>query len=438
MPPPPSPPPPSLPPTDAVFTLRGFFEATRGENWTRSDGWLEGEPCVDEWHGITCCPAGYTFDTATDECVAGASGVAAGSDTGGDTVGGTVGGTGGEAGGQVDGASGGLRIPAISRANSERLGLRGSHSTGEKRVRSRALQLSPGVEGTGDMAAPDPSHQLPPAAPPASDVAPRTLGEQYCKPRDGAYATCAVVALRLNANGLSGSLAYPGAGGSGGGSGGPNGGGGDDGLCLLTELAVLSVAGNALAGWLPRASDESDADGAFATVSGGLADKSASAAAALLPLVSSTAAAGGFGDLPCLPKLVTLSVAANLLSGGLPAWVLGHASLENLDISQNLFEYPADELVAACFGRSGRALACTGVPPMSCRAFGSQWQLKADAPNECVQCSLDAPWPLVMLISVVAAFFILGGTYAALMLLRPGNLKHLFSTIGIFIAHLRA
>ena len=42
------------------------------------------------------------------------------------------------------------------------------------------------------------------------------------------------------------------------------------------------------------------------------------------------------------------------------------------------------------------------------------------------------------LISVVAAFFILGGTYAALMLLRPGNLKHLFSTIGIFIAHLRA
>ena len=33
-----------------------LFEATNGPHWHRRDGWMEGEPCVDSWEGITCCP----------------------------------------------------------------------------------------------------------------------------------------------------------------------------------------------------------------------------------------------------------------------------------------------------------------------------------------------------------------------------------------------
>ena len=60
-----------------------------------------------------------------------------------------------------------------------------------------------------------------------------------------------------------------------------------------------------------------------------------------------------------------------------------------------------------------------------------------DSPNGCVLCSLEYPWPQIVLGGFVCAFLVLGATYASMMLLRPYYLKHLFSTIGIFIAHLQ-
>ena len=39
-----------------MIALRELYQATNGADWSRSDNWLTGEPCVDGWWGITCCP----------------------------------------------------------------------------------------------------------------------------------------------------------------------------------------------------------------------------------------------------------------------------------------------------------------------------------------------------------------------------------------------
>ena len=58
VPPPPSPPPPSTPPSSESLTLTALYERTGGARaaWTESTNWLVGDPCVDGWLGVWCCP----------------------------------------------------------------------------------------------------------------------------------------------------------------------------------------------------------------------------------------------------------------------------------------------------------------------------------------------------------------------------------------------
>jgi hypothetical protein len=77
-PPPPSPPPPSMPPTEMVRALALLYEATGGNAWRINDKWLTGEPCVDGWFGVHCCPQALPVLRGDDECTAdggGATGV---------------------------------------------------------------------------------------------------------------------------------------------------------------------------------------------------------------------------------------------------------------------------------------------------------------------------------------------------------------------------
>jgi serine/threonine protein kinase len=76
--PPPSPPPPSMPPTEMVRALELFYEATGGNAWRNNFKWLSGEPCVDGWFGVHCCPQELPVLRGDDECTAeggGATGV---------------------------------------------------------------------------------------------------------------------------------------------------------------------------------------------------------------------------------------------------------------------------------------------------------------------------------------------------------------------------
>ena len=65
------------------MALRALYLSTSGQNWTaggatstafsegeggREGEWLKGEPCVDEWYGLTCCPAGYKLECAKPYC----------------------------------------------------------------------------------------------------------------------------------------------------------------------------------------------------------------------------------------------------------------------------------------------------------------------------------------------------------------------------------
>eukprot|EP00900_Chrysochromulina_parva_P010738 jgi/Chrpa1/19666/Chrysochromulina_OHIO_Genome00022050-RA len=74
----PSPPPPSMPPTQMVRALALLYESTGGNAWRNNDKWLSGEPCVDGWFGVHCCPQALPVLRGDDECTAdggGATGV---------------------------------------------------------------------------------------------------------------------------------------------------------------------------------------------------------------------------------------------------------------------------------------------------------------------------------------------------------------------------
>jgi hypothetical protein len=113
--PPPSPPPPSMPPTEMVRALELFYEATGGNAWRNNFKWLSGEPCVDGWFGVHCCPQELPVLRGDDECTAeggGATGVrttqgSAACHSGGGGEGGGGEGSGGEGGGGEGGGEGG-------------------------------------------------------------------------------------------------------------------------------------------------------------------------------------------------------------------------------------------------------------------------------------------------------------------------------------------
>ena len=34
--------------------LVDLYYSTNGEGWTESGNWLDGDPCLNQWHGVTC------------------------------------------------------------------------------------------------------------------------------------------------------------------------------------------------------------------------------------------------------------------------------------------------------------------------------------------------------------------------------------------------
>ena len=40
-----------------VRALTLLYDATAGDMWSDRTNWLSGEPCIDGWFGVHCCPA---------------------------------------------------------------------------------------------------------------------------------------------------------------------------------------------------------------------------------------------------------------------------------------------------------------------------------------------------------------------------------------------
>lgn len=54
-----------------MIALRELFNSTHGEAWLRNDRWLEGEPCIDSWYGVVCCPNAFPHvSTDLSDCLA--------------------------------------------------------------------------------------------------------------------------------------------------------------------------------------------------------------------------------------------------------------------------------------------------------------------------------------------------------------------------------
>ena len=67
-----------MPPTQIVRALALLYESTGGDAWRNNLNWLSGEPCVDGWFGVHCCPQALPVLRGDDECTADDGGGATG------------------------------------------------------------------------------------------------------------------------------------------------------------------------------------------------------------------------------------------------------------------------------------------------------------------------------------------------------------------------
>jgi hypothetical protein len=41
-------------PLNQTEALMQFYHATNGQQWNNNTNWLRGDPCADDWFGVTC------------------------------------------------------------------------------------------------------------------------------------------------------------------------------------------------------------------------------------------------------------------------------------------------------------------------------------------------------------------------------------------------
>ena len=41
-------------PQSQIDALTDLYNSTNGPSWRKQTNWLEGDPCSNQWHGVTC------------------------------------------------------------------------------------------------------------------------------------------------------------------------------------------------------------------------------------------------------------------------------------------------------------------------------------------------------------------------------------------------
>ena len=158
---------------------------------------------------------------------------------------------------------------------------------------------------------------------------------------------------------------------------------------------------------------------------------------------------GSLLDLP----LTKLDISNNSLSGPFPGWLYdGHSDNDNASrpcgppivlLGGNDFEYNQLELLIAlkeCRATSSRFhnRCGSGLPPVSCDAFGDSYKVRLDDPNRCIDCSeVDLVGPIVVLVVLLVLFVLLLVGYLHLLKKYESKLDRAINTASILVCHVQ-
>ena len=140
-----------------------------------------------------------------------------------------------------------------------------------------------------------------------------------------------------------------------------------------------------------------------------------------------------------LPGLDAVDVRGNdRLQGSLPSWV-AEAPLE-VRLGVNDFDYNDDDsslvsLFTRC--RTDPSLACEGLPPRSCRAFGNDHVVALEDPNKCVACEMSLSVTVAIMVLLVLLFVACLVGYIRLIYKYPDTLRRGVNTASLLIGHMQ-
>ena len=367
-----------------------------------NDNWLIGEPCLDSWYGVTCCPAARPKLMGDECCTFDGSYCAA--------------------------------LNAASPSNA-----------------SASSSLDPASRVAIDLPSPPPP--TPFSYVNQECVNPnRHLSVQFGSGKEVSaadYAVCVVVRINLTANNLGGALAPPvhlrqservDGGGTGGGV----------------------AKGGAAGGSSPVAQSPPDNEGRRLTSAG---QEYVPNLCSTLPylqelILSDNSISGGLPGIfadesSCLPQLRALNVESNQLTGALPRWLVeraelgytaqdsgGDGGLRTLHLGDNLFDDPREEanrqrvtpLLLAC---NRLDIDCTGLPPNSCTAFGPRYEVAVEG-DVCVRCPSEAERMLLALLVgfAMTVLMALALLFARLVRKYRSRVRHM-TTALIIVNHVQ-
>ena len=156
---------------------------------------------------------------------------------------------------------------------------------------------------------------------------------------------------------------------------------------------------------------------------------------------------GSLNESLCgLRALVVLRLTDNSIGGGFPSCLAQASSaFGSADLAHNEFDYDEDDptqmdLIERCRLASGGLASCSGVPPLSCSAFGRRYQVRTDDNTKCVECDADISNAALAISAVVLVFVLLLAGYLLVLqrFQRLGERLDLWiNTIAIFVCHLQ-
>lgn len=147
----------------------------------------------------------------------------------------------------------------------------------------------------------------------------------------------------------------------------------------------------------------------------------------------------GIGCSASNDQVTSISLRGAGLTGALPA-SLGELPLALLDLRNNELEYPSTASAVIDFSSATASCrlagaVCLGVPPNSCTAFGSRYQLSLTDPTQCDYCPADLTGPIVMIVAFALGAALILVAYVVITLLFSAALARWISTLTILVTH---